>query len=244
MDPINNEKFGHFVAARGRALGLTQKELGERLFVSDKTVSKWERGASLPNIALLQPLAEVLDVSVSELLNGGCLTADAPLAASTADTIVTNALDFSLRDAMACQKRHWLAAFFITCALVLGETALLKALASPPDLETLAMSALFLLFAAWGIFFAKPVLPAYYDAHRIHFVQQGPFRLNMIGLRFTNSNWPPILTWLRGTMLAFAVLMPLFPLAAAHLPLPPQALVVLLLVLLFAPLYVIGKRYE
>lgn len=244
MDPINNEKFGHFVAARRRALGLTQKELGDRLFVSDKTVSKWERGASLPNIALLQPLAEVLDVSVSELLNGECLTADAPLAASTADTIVTNALDFSLREAMAHQKRHRLAALFITCALVLGETALLKALASPPDMENLAMSALFLLFAAWGIFFAKPLLPAYYDENKIHFVQQGPFRLNMIGLHFNNSNWPHILRWLRGTMLFFAVLMPFFPMIVTHMPLPPQTLTLLLCVLLFAPLYVIGKRYE
>ena len=244
MDPIDNEQFGRFVAERRRALGLTQKELGDRLFVSDKTVSKWERGASLSNIALLQPLAEVLDVSVSELLNGECLTADAPLAVRDADTIVRRTLDFSLRDALARQKRRWLLAFALTCALVLGETALLKALASPPDLETLAMSALFLLFAVWGVFFAKPVLPAYYDAHKIHFVQQGPFRLNMIGLRFTNSNWPPILTWLRGTMLAFAVLMLLFPLAAAHLPLPPQALVVILLTFVFVPLYVIGKRYE
>lgn len=244
MDPIDNEQFGRFVAERRRALGLTQKELGERLFVSDKTVSKWERGASLPNIALLQPLADVLDVTVSELLNGERLTNDAPLAVRDADTIVRRTLDFSLRDALARQKRRWLLAFALTCALVLGETALLKALASPPDLETLAMSALFLLFAVWGVFFAKPVLPAYYDAHKIHFVQQGPFRLNMIGLRFTNSNWPPILTWLRGTMLAFTVLMPLFPLAAAHLPLPPQALVAILLTFVFVPLYVIGKRYE
>lgn len=244
MEPIDNEQFGRFVAERRHALGLTQKELGERLFVSDKTVSKRERGASLPNIALLQPLADVLEVSVSELLSGERLAADAPLAARDADTIVTGALDFSLREALSRQKRHRFAAFAATCALVLAEAALLKALASPPALETMAMSALFLLFAAWGIFFAKPVLPAYYDEHKIHFVQKGPFRLNMIGLRFTNSNWPHILAWLRGAMLLGAVLMPLFPLAAAHLPLPPQALVVVLLVLLFAPLYMIGKRYE
>lgn len=47
MEPINNEKFGRFVAEQRKRLGLTQKELGERLFVSDKTVSKWERGVSL-----------------------------------------------------------------------------------------------------------------------------------------------------------------------------------------------------
>ncbi len=49
---------------------LTQAELAERLFVSDKTVSKWENGKGYPDISLLEPIAAVLGVSVSELLSG------------------------------------------------------------------------------------------------------------------------------------------------------------------------------
>lgn len=48
--------------------GWTQKELAERICVSDKAVSKWERGLNFPDMALLKPLAEVLEISVTELL--------------------------------------------------------------------------------------------------------------------------------------------------------------------------------
>ena len=48
--------------------GWTQKELAERICVSDKAVSKWERGLNFPDMALLKPLAETLDTSVTELL--------------------------------------------------------------------------------------------------------------------------------------------------------------------------------
>ena len=48
--------------------GWTQKELAERICVSDKAVSKWERGLNFPDMALLKPLAEVLETSVTELL--------------------------------------------------------------------------------------------------------------------------------------------------------------------------------
>ena len=50
--------------------GLTQAELAEKLFISDKTVSKWENGKGYPDLSLLEPLAGVLGVSVAELLSG------------------------------------------------------------------------------------------------------------------------------------------------------------------------------
>ena len=70
MFRIDNQKFGAFVAELRREKGMTQKELAERLFVSDKAVSKWERGLSLPDISLLQPMADIFGVSVTELLGG------------------------------------------------------------------------------------------------------------------------------------------------------------------------------
>lgn len=52
------------------AQGLTQAKLAEMLNISDKTVSKWETGRGLPDIALLEPLANALGISVTELFQG------------------------------------------------------------------------------------------------------------------------------------------------------------------------------
>lgn len=70
MYQINNEKFGQFLAEIRKEKQMTQKELAEKLFVSDKTVSKWERGNSMPNVTLLIPIADVLGITVTELLKG------------------------------------------------------------------------------------------------------------------------------------------------------------------------------
>ena len=51
-----------------KAAGLTQKELAGRLHVTDKAVSKWERALSYPDVTLLEPLAEALDLGVEELV--------------------------------------------------------------------------------------------------------------------------------------------------------------------------------
>lgn len=66
---IDKAKFGAFIAQLRKEQGLTQKELAAQLYVSDKAVSKWERSLSLPDVVLLQPLADVLGVTVAELLD-------------------------------------------------------------------------------------------------------------------------------------------------------------------------------
>ena len=67
MDQI---KTGKFIAERRRAKHLTQRELAEKLLVSDKTVSKWETGKGLPEVSLMMPLCEILGINVNELLSG------------------------------------------------------------------------------------------------------------------------------------------------------------------------------
>lgn len=64
------KKIGGFIAALRKERGLTQKELAERLGVSDRAVSKWERGLNLPDAALFEPLCRELGISVVELLRG------------------------------------------------------------------------------------------------------------------------------------------------------------------------------
>lgn len=67
---MDNTKTGILIAARRRALGLTQEELAEKLHVTGKAVSKWERGLSFPGVDLLIPLADTLSITVMDLLTG------------------------------------------------------------------------------------------------------------------------------------------------------------------------------
>ena len=67
MDQI---KTGKFIAERRKAKNLTQRELADKLLVSDKTVSKWETGRGLPEVSLMVPLCEILEINVNELLTG------------------------------------------------------------------------------------------------------------------------------------------------------------------------------
>ena len=67
---------GALIAGRRKELGLSQAELAERLYVTDKAVSRWETGRGMPAIDSLEPLAEALSLTVSELLAGRSLTAE------------------------------------------------------------------------------------------------------------------------------------------------------------------------
>ena len=70
---MNLAQTGRFLTQMRNALGLTQAQLAQRLDVTDKAVSKWERGKSLPDITLLNRLAAELRVSVVEILSGESL---------------------------------------------------------------------------------------------------------------------------------------------------------------------------
>ena len=67
---MDAQKLGLFIASIRKERGMTQSELAAKLFVSDKTISKWERGAGFPDIKNIEPLAKALDVSLVELIQG------------------------------------------------------------------------------------------------------------------------------------------------------------------------------
>ena len=67
---MNNEKFGKLISEARKEKKLTQKDLAKILQVTDKAISKWERGKSYPDITLLETLSEALNISVVELLKG------------------------------------------------------------------------------------------------------------------------------------------------------------------------------
>ena len=67
---MNQEKTGQFIASLRKEQSLTQAQLAERLGITDRAVSKWERGKSLPDVALMPQLCEILHINVNELLSG------------------------------------------------------------------------------------------------------------------------------------------------------------------------------
>lgn len=71
---MNNYITGKIVKELREKKCLTQSELGERIGVSDKTISKWETGKGLPDISLLEPLSNALNISIIELISGEYIT--------------------------------------------------------------------------------------------------------------------------------------------------------------------------
>ena len=71
---MNTKKIGNFISQKRQEKGLKQKELAEILYVTDKTISRWENGNYMPDLSILIKLAQTLNVSVYELLLGECLS--------------------------------------------------------------------------------------------------------------------------------------------------------------------------
>ena len=67
---MNNENIGAFLAELRKEKGLNQRELAEKLNVTDKAISKWETGKGMPDVSNLIPLANILEVSVTDILSG------------------------------------------------------------------------------------------------------------------------------------------------------------------------------
>lgn len=67
---MDQKKIGSFIAVRRKDAGLTQSQLAEKLGITDKAVSKWETGKSMPDLSLFQPLCNLLQITLNELLSG------------------------------------------------------------------------------------------------------------------------------------------------------------------------------
>ena len=67
MDQV---KIGQFIKALRKEKNLTQREVAEKLLISEKTVSKWETGNGLPEVGLMKPLCDLLGISLNEFFSG------------------------------------------------------------------------------------------------------------------------------------------------------------------------------
>lgn len=97
---MNREKTGALIAAARKEKNMTQKDLAKALHVSDRAVSKWERGAGFPDVGLLEPLADALDLQVLDLLRGEEQEAEP-------EVTVRRALVLLARQAREKTRRRW-----------------------------------------------------------------------------------------------------------------------------------------
>jgi len=249
---IDKRQFGAFVAGLRKEKGWTQKELAERLFISDKAVSKWETGASIPDTSLLVPLAEQLGVTVTELLLGRRMESGEELSPGQVEEIVKTAVGRVGEDADALYRRTVLWRRIFAGVLLLSAAEMLwlylRGGFPSPALPVVVIAAG--ICGLYFCFFARTALPAYYDENPVHTFSDGVFRMNVPGLTFHNGNWPHILTACRIWAAAVVTGLPLLCLAAAALfPIlwtraERIVTVVLPLAGLLAAVYLPGKRYE
>lgn len=115
MDQI---KTGKFIATLRKEKELTQEQLGEKLGVTNKTISRWENGNYMPDIEMLSLLSKEFDVSINELISGErLLLDDFKKAADNNLVTVLNNSAFTLKEKIAFFKKKWLREHITTIAL-------------------------------------------------------------------------------------------------------------------------------
>ena len=107
--------IGKHIAEKRKALGLTQKQLAHKLNMSDKSVSKWERGICLPDVSVYLELCEILDMSINEFLAGEEIPAE-KLAEKSADNLLQVTKDSKNRQKFL--KRIIAALIIVTCCRI------------------------------------------------------------------------------------------------------------------------------
>lgn len=102
------EKIGSFLAALRKERGLTQEQLGEKIGVTNKTISRWEKGNYLPPAEMLKALSELYGVSINELLSGERLAEE--VYREKAEENIRSALEtssFTLEEKIRYYKKKW-----------------------------------------------------------------------------------------------------------------------------------------
>lgn len=237
-DKIDMARFGSFVMEKRKEKGLTQKQLAEKLYLSNKAVSKWERGQSLPDIGLLEPLSRELGVTVTELLHGeaekdgehqGALTREEIqrlLTDAEAQRIFTNAqiqalmqipapLSREERDQLRGIKRKRALWYFIGLCLSVAEMTFLFVFRErlgftlfDVSMGLLPVNPLLLFMGIWPFFFMPEKLPTVYDRVRISEYASGGFQMSVAGISFNNRNWPHIMKAMRSSLFLIPVCWP------------------------------------
>lgn len=246
MFEIDKEKFGTFLSQLRKEKGLMQKELAEKLYVSDKAVSKWERGLSIPDVALLVPLSEILGVTVTELLE--CKRFPQDCSVEQTEQVVKKVISMTEERKYRPDRRK--RGLQLLCSSVLGCLEIIGFMALGPltDYFPQILVTLMLLMGGFGIYFcifARERLPRYYDENRISSLSDGALRINIPGIYYNNNNWSHIVRvgqlW---STIGLALSPALFFILTWLHPFSAFLLLFFALLGLFIPLIIVAKKYE
>lgn len=248
MFEIDKDKFGAFLSQLRKEKGLMQKELAEKLYVSDKAVSKWERGLSIPDVALLVPLSEILGVTVTELLECRRLPQNISLDTQQTEQVVKKVIGMTEEKKYRPDRRkrgiQLLCSFLAGCLEIIGFILVGRSTVFLPQV----LVTLMILMAAFGIYFcifSREYLPRYYDENRISSLADGVMRINLPGIYYNNRNWPHIVRagqlW---SIIGLSLCPALYFLLTWLHPLAGSFLLIFALLGLFIPIIAVAKKYE
>lgn len=256
MFEIDRVKFGAFVALLRKEKGITQKELAEKLAISDKAISKWETGNSIPDVTILVPLAEELGVSVTELLECRKIQQEENMDTSQTDVLVKKVIELSEEERQRKKRKNQIVYFVCVLIAVLELFGVfqLYSLGMLSGTEYLTpimiVSMLSIGFGAYIWLGMKEKLPAYYDENKINVYVDGLLHMNMPGVYYNNNNWPYIVMVLKAWSVVGMIVFPWIYIMLNKLlsTLGPFSTMIPVFAFvfggLFIPIYVLARKYE
>lgn len=254
MYEIDKEKFGAFVVQLRKEQGMTQKELANKVYVSDKAVSKWERGLSMPDITLLIPLSQALEVTVMELLECQRMEQTA-VNSDRVEELMHKVITYSEDTPIEREKKRRQDSVLYGISLVIVILELLGLRTMGHSLEEIGLNLLtyeplLFFFSGYLCFLAKDKLPEYYDNYKINMYSDGFLRMNMPGIHFNNRNWFYIKrAGIRGMLISAVILPVMYFLCSLLFPAAMEMIFVFIcmpffFITFFAPMYVAAKKHE
>lgn len=103
---MDANKFGSFVAKRRKQLNMTQSDLATKIHVTDKAISRWERGLGFPDIRTIEPLADALEVSIVEIMKSEEIV-NQDVSVTEASAVLTDSLNMVAEQQQQERKVIW-----------------------------------------------------------------------------------------------------------------------------------------
>lgn len=145
---MNQEKIGRFIAELRKEKKMTQIDLANKLGITDRAISKWENGRGMPDLSLLPPLCEILDVSINELLSGARL--DKKDYQEKLEENIINTIDYTDKKIRKTKK-----IFIITISIILMFIVMLMVMYGI-DINRMRNNKP-VVFSTWGYSYVPPI---------------------------------------------------------------------------------------
>ena len=206
----------------------------------------------MPDTVLLIPLANLLDVSVTELLMCERLPNNDVLKPDKVEDIVKTAITYADESPERAYhvKSKWIV-FYGFSLLICCIGTFLNYTTAQPCMESLTTLALLsAVFGAYFCCFVRTKLSSFYDENSVNIFYDGPFRMNVPGVKFNNRNWPHIVRTLRLSLCLCMILFPIINIVAGSIVadvwenIGKYVFLAMFLCGVLLPIYVVGKKYE